>query len=295
MKKLTLLLCLFVFNSYASLKISSFNIRNFDKQKNSTDKIELLKIIQNLDADLMAVEEIYNNNSFIKFVQTHLPDYELILSQCGGRGKQNVGLLYRKDKLELNKYVEDEKIAYVNGANSQGKCASLRPALLGYFKEKKSNKKFVAIAVHLKAGSGTKNYNKRWKQYDYIAKMVKNLKAAKIQNIVMMGDFNSTGFNLKDQDYKKFLQMLSLTKTQTISQKLACTAYWGGKDYNDNIEEPSILDHVVYTQGFLGMALKRATVGSHCQLAHCQEAYTSVLGRSYQVVSDHCPVTAVFE
>lgn len=295
MKKLTFLVCLLVFNSYASLKITSYNIRNFDKKGHGTDKVELLKIINNLKSDLIAVEEIYNAQSFRKFLSRNLPNYKLILSNCGGGGKQKLGFLYNPEKLVLIKSIEDAGISDPGGVISSYGCGSLRPAMLGFFKERKSNKKFVAVAVHLKAGSGSKNYAKRWRQYKYIVKMIRELRLANHKNIVVLGDFNTTGWDKRDQDYKKFNDLLKLTGTSTSSRNINCTSYWTGPIYTDDIEEPSVLDHIVYNKNFLGMQLKSASIGTHCKIASCKEVYNSTLGRSYEAVSDHCPLSANFE
>lgn len=290
-----LFISVFAFNSYASLKFSTFNIRNFDKKGSATDKSELLKIINQMDADIIAIEEIYNNQSFEKFVSKYLEDYKLLLSRCGGGGDQNLGFLYRVNKVELINQIEDAAIAALGGVVPQYGCSSLRPAMLGFFKERQTGKEFVAVSVHLKAGSGTRNYAKRWKQYDYIVQMVRSLRLSKNNNIIIMGDFNTTGYDAKDSDFIKFNKMLSSSGTQTASENIGCTSYWSGRIYNDDIEEPSILDHIVYSNNFLGYQLKSVTVGSHCQVARCQQVYESVLGRSYEAVSDHCPVTAHFE
>ena len=294
-KKLTLLVCLFVINSYASLKITSFNIRNFDKKGEGTDKVELVKILQDLQSDVIAVEEIYNNSSFENLVRKNLPDYKLVLSRCGGGGQQNLGFLYNDQKVELVKSVEDSKISDPEDIMAQYGCGSLRPAMLGFFKDRNSKKEFVAIAVHLKAGSGSKNYAKRWKQYNYITKMIRSLRLANNKDVIVIGDFNTTGYDKRDQDYTKFVQMLSSSGTSTASDQVACTSYWGGKDHNDGIEEPSVLDHIVYTKSFMGMKLRSVSIGTHCQVADCKETYNSVLGRSYEAVSDHCPLSAHFE
>lgn len=295
MKKILLLCCFVALNSYASLKISAYNIRNFDKKGLGTDKYELLNIINQMDSDVIAVEEIFNNSSFQKFVNKNLPEYSLVLSNCGGGGQQNLGFLYKREKVELTKQVEDASIASPDDIVPQYGCGSLRPAMLGFFKERKSKKEFVAVAVHLKAGSGSKNYAKRWKQYNYLVKMVRSLRLAQNKDIVILGDFNTTGYDLRDQDYVKFNHMLTTAGAKTASEKIACTSYWTGNDYNDDIEEPSTLDHIVYTNNFMGYQLKSVSVGAHCKVANCQQVYNSVLGRSYEAVSDHCPVTALFE
>lgn len=295
MKKFVLGFLLISFSAHAAMQVTSYNIRNFDKKGEGTDKVELIKILKSLGSDLIAVEEIYNNESFENLVLKHFPKHAFVLSRCGGGGKQNVGFLYRKDKLILNKLVEESKISDPSGTVTSYGCASLRPALLGFFTEIESNKKFVAVAVHLKAGSGSKNYAKRAWQYKFLGKMVRELRLAGHKDILLMGDFNTTGFDNKDQDYKNFSRMLNLSGTETASKNIKCTSYWRGKNTSDDIEEPSVLDHVVHNSNFLNMKLTESYVGAHCKLANCQEVYNSTLGTSYMDVSDHCPVTARFE
>jgi len=282
-------------NIHAALQVTSYNIRNYDKKGEGTDKVELVKILKSLDSDLIAVEEIYNNESFEKLVLKYFPDHALVLSRCGGGGNQNVGFLYRKDKLTLNKVIEESKISDPSGMATSYGCSSLRPALLGFFTQIETKKHFVAIAVHLKAGSGAKNYRKRAWQYRFLGKMVRELRLAGHADVLVMGDFNTTGFDDKDQDYKNFSKMLNTSGTETASANIQCTSYWRGKIANDDIEEPSVLDHVVHNSNFLNMKLADSFVGSHCKLASCQETYNSTLGTSYLDVSDHCPVTARFE
>lgn len=295
MKKFVLVLLLISFGANAALQVTSYNIRNYDKKGLGTDKVELVKILKSLNSDLIAVEEIYNNKSFEKLVYKYFPNHGLVLSRCGGGGKQNVGFLYRKDKLTLLKTEEISKLADPNGTISTNGCASLRPAFLGFFAQRYSKKKFVAIAVHLKAGSGSKNYAKRAVQYKYLEKILRELKNAGHRDVLVMGDFNTTGYQHKDQDYRNFNKMLANSGTQTSVGNIRCTSYWGGKIPRDDIEEPSVLDHVVHTSNFMNMKLTDSYVGTHCKKANCQEVYNSTLGNSYMNVSDHCPVTAKFE
>lgn len=294
-KKLILLLLSICLNANASFQVSAFNIRNYDKNGENTDKKELVKIIESLDSDLISIEEIYNNTSFEKLVKSSLPNYALSLSRCGGGGKQNIGFLYRKDRLELLNTAEDTRLADPYGTVSTYGCGSLRPGYLGFFMDKETEKKFVAMTVHLKAGSGSQNYAKRAIQYNLLTKITRELRLAGHNDILIMGDFNTTGFDAKDDDYKNFSSMLTKSGTDTASKNLKCTSYWSGENHNDDIEEPSTLDHIVYSGNLLGLKLKEAKVSTHCQKANCEEVYNSVLGVSYESVSDHCPVTAKFE
>ena len=274
----------------AGLSISSYNIRNFDKKKQITNKPLLKNIISNLNTDLLGIQEVYNNDSFTSFAKAEFPGYKLALSECGGGARQNLGFMYKNSVLKLNNTVEDSRIT---DQNRDG-CSSLRPALLGFFTVRSTGKKFVAIVLHLKAGSGSRNYKKRKKQYGSILKMIKELRENNHKNIVLMGDMNTTGWTNRDQDFRNFNYMLSRAGLKSISEKLLCTAYWNGRVRNDNIEVPSTIDHVLYTNKFLGMDMNRANVGSHCELASCGESYKDSLGLSYSSVSDHCPISASF-
>jgi endonuclease/exonuclease/phosphatase family metal-dependent hydrolase len=293
-KRTLCFLLLLSFSAQAKFKISTFNIRNYDKKSEHTDKKALSSILNDLNSDLIATEEIYNNDSFVKFIDQEMPDYNLVLSRCGGGGSQNIGFVYKKSSLVLEKLIEDAAIADLSGVTSYG-CSSLRPALLGFFKEVVSQKKFVAIALHLKAGSGKRNFAKRNRQYKYILKMIRELRLAGHKNIIVLGDLNTTGWGKGNEDERNFLNLLSKSGTKTTSSELSCTSYWSGRNQNDDLEEPSILDHIVHSPDFMGLSMESTYVGAHCKAAKCKQVYDSVLGSTYSNVSDHCPVTAIFE
>lgn len=286
MKYLSLLLFL-TFGAHASIKISTFNIRNFDKSGSQTNKSLLKSIIHEINPDLMAIQEIHNEGSFREFTKSSLKGYALILSRCGGGGRQKLGFLYKRSKLKLVSSIEDTRVsnALLNS------CDSLRPAVVAIFEENDSNK-FAAISVHLKAGSGSRNYARRATQYDRIADIMKELNSKGIKRVVALGDFNTTGFDLRDKDYKNFIELLDDTSSSTSAHDISCTSYWRGRNYNDGIEEASTLDHIVYTNSFGNP--QSISVGSHCKKAKCQDTKYYELGESYRSVSDHCPVSATF-
>jgi len=273
-----------------SLDVGTYNIRNFDKFGASTNKELLESIIRRADPDLLAVQEIFNAESFKSFVAKSLPEYRLVLSECGGGGSQKLGFLYKDSALELLSLSEDARLENAFAR----RCGSLRPALIGIFKRTGSDQSFAAVNVHLKAGSGSSSYTRRARQYRFIQGIVADLRKNGHQDALLMGDFNTTGYDHRDVDYRNFAALLGNIQAKTSAEQVACSSYWGGQDYNDNIEEPSTLDHVVYTNNFLGAATATATVGSHCERAECKVVYDGVLGESYQNVSDHCPVTVSF-
>jgi len=288
------------FNATASLTFSSYNIRNFAKTANSTDMVQLKTIIKGLNADVISVQEIYNSRAFTKFVSKNFTDYKVVLTKCGGGGQQQLGFMYRPSKVKLVNFIEDARIATTDGLVSPYGCASLRPAAVAFFEtiseiEYRNAKKFVAIGLHLKAGSRSNSYKKRWFQYRTLLKMIRELRLSGHKEIIALGDFNTTGFDKKNEDFKQFKDMLNKSGTVTASDRIACTSYWSGKTQNDDIEEPSTLDHIVHNGYFLKMLPTKTEVAAHCRKAACQKVYNSALGSSYETVSDHCPLTVTFE
>ena len=72
-------------NALSRIKITTYNIRNFDYDSRAdimTNKSELLKIIKSVDSDLIGVQEIVNKDAFIRFVAQYLPNYKFALSYC---------------------------------------------------------------------------------------------------------------------------------------------------------------------------------------------------------------------
>lgn len=284
------ILSTFMFSATAGLNIGTYNIRNFDKPGSHTNKKLLKENILKASPDLLAVEEIFNHSSFKSFVAKELKGYSVALSNCGGGGSQKLGFIYRSSKLKLKRSYEDRRLtsAFDNG------CGSLRPAYVGVFEDLESQKDFVAIAVHLKAGSGSRNFERRATQYSHIKDMFAEFEAEGHDAIVAMGDFNTTGYDHRNQDYRNFQRLLSSAGASTSAQEVACTSYWSGADYNDGIEEASTLDHVVYNRGFASFGSPKVELGGHCAKARCEDVYEDVLGEGYQTVSDHCPVTVSF-
>ena len=165
---------------------------------------------------------------------------------------------------------------------------------MGEFRDRLTRKTFVALGVHLKAGGRSSSYRTRTLQYQMLVEMVKELNRRGQRDILIMGDFNTTGYVLSDSDYHNFSDMLGDTRMKTVSSRLECTSYWSGSNRSDNIEESSILDHIVYPSTFMGMRPSRFGVHSHCARAACENTSARQLGVSYQEVTDHCPVSITF-
>lgn len=276
--------------SYASIKVSSYNIRNFGRGGSYTDLTELTKILTKLDSDIIGVQEIVSKFRFKKYLQSNFSHYRSVFSKCGGRGEQHLGFIYNTSKLKLISSNEENEISDLKGI--LGCRGSLRPILIGKFVEIKTNKTFVAMVVHLKAGGARSSISRRAKQYKIIAQTLKRYESKGNENIIVMGDFNTTGYISQNNDFKNFKKLISNTKTFDISSKINCTSYWSGAQWDDNIEEPSVLDHILFSKNIKKSGIKDIKVSGHCQKVRCKEVADYVLGRSYEAVSDHCPISA---
>jgi len=155
---------------------------------------------------------------------------------------------------------------------------------------KETKKSYTFGAVHLKAGGDNRAMTKRWQQYQLMQDLAKEYAD---KNLILLGDFNTTGYNIKDQDYTKFEDFLGNSELRTVSENLSCTSYWhgglGGDDY-----QPSILDHIVIQDKNMG-SVTEVKLGAHCAKVECRPATPGELGVSYESVSDHCPIQVTFK
>ena len=287
MKFSVLIMLLLSFPGWAKWSVTTYNIRNFDRDQGAgqTDLVELGKILKEMKSDVMAFEEVVNENAFIALMKKNLPDYEYEISDCGGFGKQKLAIAFDPKKFQLSGSIED-----LSFSGRPDGCGSLRPVLLVTLKHLESKKDYTFGAVHLKAGGAQNAMKQRWQQYAKLEKL--SAQYAK-SNLILLGDFNTTGYNIKDQDYEKFEDFIGSSKMRTMTESLGCTNYWHGNgDGSEYIS--SILDHIVIQDKNVA-SVENVKVGSHCARAECRPASPEELGRSFEAVSDHCPVQVTFK
>jgi endonuclease/exonuclease/phosphatase family metal-dependent hydrolase len=277
-------------SAFGGMTVGTFNIRNFDYDERSqihTNKPMLKDLIGSLKADLLGVNEINQITEFEKFMSQHFPQYDVQLSTCGGAHGQRLGFVFNKTKLKLLSFNEDLSVSIPGEA---GGCnTGSRPLAIAAFESIQTKTKFYAIQVHLKSGGQADSMATRAKQYKIIANVINQLRAGAIKEFVVMGDFNTTGYLLRDSDYNEFTAMNKNAKLNDLSEKVGCTAYWWGGS-EDGIETPSLLDHVLVSPALAGTSGTK--VHSHCQKVSCNFASPTQLGQTYEQVSDHCPQTA---
>lgn len=288
MKFSLMLLMLLSSQVWAKWSVSTYNIRNFDKDfvAGRTDISELQKIIKEYQSDVMAFEEIVNDKAFKTLMTSTLPTYDYKISSCGGGGKQRLALAYNPAVFNFIEVVEDYTFS-----GSSNACGSLRPMLLVTLELKSTKQKMSFGVLHLKAGGAQNAMTQRWQQYQKIEKL-----AAKYEksHLVLLGDLNTTGYNIKDQDYTRFEDTLNKAGLRTMSENLGCTSYWAGPVLNAADHQPSILDHIVLQDKNVA-GVQDVRVGAHCAASACRPTAPADLGNSYAAVSDHCPVQVTFK
>lgn len=292
MKKLAALLPLLFTLKAQALTIGAYNIRNFDYDERSrirTNKQELSLILESLKVDVLSVEEVNNTAEFERMIDAKLPGYAVELSRCGGQHGQHLGFVYNQNTVELLSFNEDMKIS---DPGKGGGCDSgSRPLAIALFRVKATKQKFYALTAHLKAGANAGAVEKRERQLEIIKDTVNELRSKTgIKDFSIAGDMNTTEYITRGSDFKNFTRMVSDLGMVDLMANSPCSAYWwGGTD--DDIETPSLLDHIVVTPGLLKKKTS-ATAHGHCQKVSCREVPIEQLGISYEQVSDHCPITA---
>lgn len=271
----------------AKWSVTTYNIRNFDQDHDAgrTNISVLSSIIKEFQSDVIAFEEVVNKEAFHSLIKKTLPGYQYQLSECGGFGKQHLAIVYNPKVFEYSHHVED-----LSFSGSGDRCGSLRPVLLVSLKNKSDKKIYTFGAIHLKAGGDDRAFRQRWEQYRKLEKLSHSYAD---QNLILLGDFNTTGYNIKNEDFEKFEDLLDGADLRTMTENIGCTNYWvgtlGGEEH-----QSSILDHIVIQDKHV-RSIENVKVGAHCARLDCRPATPEDLGKSYQSVSDHCPLQVTFK
>lgn len=273
---------------WAKWSVTTFNIRNFDSDHNAgrTNLVELEKIIKSVESDVFAFEEVVNVEAFKTLMKKVLPTHDVRLSGCGGFGQQRLAIVYRTSKFRFITQTED--LSFSGSGNTA--CGSLRPILLVTLESIQKPQQYTFGAVHLKAGGDERAFRQRWAQYDKLTKLVQDRAN---QNLILMGDFNTTGYNIKNEDFTRFQGFLNSSTMRTMTENIDCTNYWSPNSNKPELQ-PSILDHVVIPESFV-KDVTNVSVASHCAALDCRPATAEDLGLGFESVSDHCPVQVTFK
>lgn len=292
LKFISLALLLLTSLTLADIRISTYNIRNFNYDERydiETDLPQLKKSIKDLNSDIIGIQEIINAQLFNDYIKKSFKNYKVMLTKCGGQNNQKLGVVYDAAKVTLIEFEENFEIVRPGQEiNSQNCNQGSRPFAIAKFKTK-SGERINVIVVHLKSGGSQRALSKRYAQLNIIKKYI--LKNKMQDDTIILGDFNTTEYLFHGAYYKRFNSMMSELKMSSVSKSLSCSSYWWG-GYEDGMEYPSILDHIVLPRTLNSKVDSlKVELGGHCKKTRCLPTETEKLDMYYHGVSDHCPIT----
>jgi exonuclease III len=297
-----------------NLRIAEYNIRNFPvdvmgatdggtdggaastqpdrdtrpplvRKQDKTDEAALIDVLEKLDFDVLAVEEINDTRRF-----------DEVLGRLGARtGRsyqsvyslewdhpQHVGIIVRKDRLRI----ESSKV--------HGEIAT-RPTMRAGLSARIVSTKtggvdFGFLVLHLASGDSAGRATLRAEQAKFAGKVVADLQAASNdKDFIVVGDMNTARDTLELPAFDSALGGPSGLVRQPPD--LACSTYYT-KGPTNPVLQPSFIDNVYFASMDERDREVPVTVGAHCYERSCQpfESDSAEHGTSYWSVSDHCPV-----
>jgi endonuclease/exonuclease/phosphatase family metal-dependent hydrolase len=269
-----------------SLRIATFNIERFGDDDKVTDLPKLVALLDTLDADVIAVQEIVDPALFARTVEkmrVEGRDYRLSLSRCGGQSRMRVGFIYDAKRVSLSDTVEFPEL----DPGGEGRCTlGERPGLLGKFTI--GDSPFELLAVHLAARGDEEHAMKRRKQWERALQIVAGRRKTSTRAIAILGDTNSTGY-LDDRFGERTFLEQKLKEADLVlrTAEVPCSTYWRPDD-GDTLA-PSMLDHFAATPNF--PARGEARVHGYCAETKCRPLDLDESPKERHTVSDHCPVS----
>jgi endonuclease/exonuclease/phosphatase family metal-dependent hydrolase len=297
-----------------NLRIAEYNIRNFPvdvmgdadagseadggtapdrdtrpplvRKQDHTDEAALVDILEKLDFDVLAVEEINDTQRFDEVLARlgarNGRAYESVYSLAWAH-PQHTGIIVRKDRLRI----ESPKV--------HGEIATrptMRAGLSARIVSRQSGGvDFGILVLHLASGDAPKRALLRADQARFAGKVVAERQAELgDRDFIVVGDMNTAR---ESQELPAFDSALAGASSGLVRQPpdLACSTYYT-KGPQSPVLQPSYIDNVYFASMDERDTTVPVTVGAHCFERSCQpfESDSAEHGTSYWSVSDHCPV-----
>jgi endonuclease/exonuclease/phosphatase family metal-dependent hydrolase len=242
------------------LRFATFNIENFPKDQRQIDGA--FAEIARLDAGFIAVQEIYDPDTFRRASEQHLGKRWEFVTPAIDEPASHLGVLIDRDVwTALSSVVHDETRL---GAAHKGTLEVRLRSTSGEIAR--------VLVVHLKAGGDGREIRAR--QYVALDGIVRTAQRSG-ERVVLLGDFNATS----DADRGGLQALASRTGLTWATEPLACSAFW---DREDGCYR-SRLDHV------LTWARPASVMAAGACATHGCDAEPSCPRYAHDV-SDHCPV-----
>ncbi len=219
-----------------AIDIAAWNIENFPADGNTPALVA--DLVTSLGIDLVAVEEIADVDAFDELIEL-LPDHEGLLSfhEYSPGEFQKVGYIFRADLLELDPeslLFEDDTFQF---PRPPFQVRVTVPGAAGGPAE------FMAIVLHLKAGTGADDRQRRRDAMITLEQHVRGLVDGGDENVIVLGDYNEILTSDAGRDvFAPFLDATDryVVETDELAQAGAFTF----------VPTERMLDHIVTTTGF---------------------------------------------
>ncbi len=275
-------------------RVASWNIRFFPEP--STDVDRTAEILADLDADLIAVQEITDADALaalLNQVNAHLTEralasdltppryYGFVLAESGGHGGLFVGYVYDQNAVRLSG---------VETLTSLQMTPDLRPALLARVTSLRGGLDFQVIVTHTDSGTKIRDYTHRMEFLDSLAVELER-RWEDEADFIVLGDLNTMGHAEEEHDRRvsgeeeiAILDRKAWTMgLRRLPSSPSCTEYYLGRG--------SLLDHIMVTLAMREVLPNPvARVFGYCAAVGCQPVDTDNMPYDYAHVSDHCPV-----
>lgn len=249
----------------ATLRIGTFNIENYPRsasqRRGAFDLIDALKL------SAVGVQEITRPEVFASHARKALGD-NWHFATCENCPIQHVGVLYDGDRLNLLSTASHRDTETYRGG---------KPAFEARLQSRWDGQLIRLIVVHLKSGGNHMHTRKR---------QLRGLRAVlervmdRGEAVIVLGDFNATSAD----DRHELAELAAATDMFWATREVQCSAYWERRDECLG----SALDHILSSVPLTDVAAR-----GPCEEVGCQPGESCPL--FFRQVSDHCPVTAVFE
>lgn len=244
----------------ASIRIATFNIRNF--RETEIQEAGAFEAIRESGASVVALQEIRDVERFAHATRERLgASWRVVWAE--GCPDQQIGVLFDGAVVELVSAVTHRDTVVYDGA---------KPAFEARLRSRDGGDVVRVVVVHLEAGGDHAETRRR--QLAGLAKVLRRAEGSD-DRVVLLGDFNSTG----DADRHAIAGLAGASGLEWVSEDLACTSYWMPEDAC----AASALDHVLVSDD-----ADDAEALGPCQDVGCAPGNECPVW--FRDVSDHCPV-----
>ncbi len=260
---------------FDTIRIATFNIEwlgdgiDDNKKRSDSDYERIAEVIRKIDADVVGVQEIENQQALLK-VMNYLPGYSYVIGNTGWI--QNAAVIFKSD-VEV-KYIMDYSPLLV-------KENKTRSGL--WVEVKKGNFDFYMMVVHFKSTSSFDNtpelraesFQLRQQQAKVLRKWADSIVSSGTeQDIIVVGDFNDNPNRTNMRNLEQLVhdgEFFFITKDLTSCKN----PRW------------DLIDHVAVNTS----AKSRYISGSE----FVYNFFQSYWEYQSEMISDHCPVMVSFE